>query len=96
LRKSNTGKNMWTYFVGGCWVQVVSYGVAAPGMVNLLAPVMDAVMDDAGVTKGKVTLEITTNVPGTDVTVFAAAKITTSDTDRLAIGNTVNKLVDRT
>jgi hypothetical protein len=59
---------------------------AAPGMVNLLTPVMDAIEADAGVTKGKVAIEITTTVPGEDVTVFAAAKITTSDSDRLSVG----------
>jgi hypothetical protein len=59
---------------------------AAPGMVNLLSPVMDAVVSTSGLASGKVELEITTNVPTGDVTVFAGAKITDSQTDRLTIG----------
>jgi hypothetical protein len=59
---------------------------AAPGMVNLLSPVMDKVVSTSGLTSGKVELEITTNVPTGDVTIFAGAKITDSQTDRLTIG----------
>jgi hypothetical protein len=94
LRHTNTGVQTGDisarYMLEGVDTTWQSVGVvvedAAPGLVNLLDPVMDAVMADADVEKGKIALEITTNVPGADVTVFAAAKITTSDSDRLTVG----------
>ena len=57
----------------------------APGVTNMTALVMDAIQADAGVTTGKVAIEITTNVPATDVTVYAAYKVTT-DSDRGFVG----------
>jgi hypothetical protein len=59
---------------------------ASPGVTNLLTPVMDAVKTSTGLSAGKVALEITTNVPNGDVTITAAAKFTTTDSDRLTIG----------
>jgi hypothetical protein len=68
----------------------VSLGVvvedAQPGMVNLLGPVMEAAVADSGLTSGKMALEIITNVPAEDITVFSAAKFTTTDSDRLTVG----------
>ncbi|WP_340676893.1 hypothetical protein [Paraglaciecola sp.] len=94
LRHTNTGTKSGSvsvrYMEEGVDTSWKTLGVvvaeAGPGVRNLLTPVMDAVVAATGKTSGKVALEITTNVPDGDVTVFAAAKITTSDSDRLTIG----------
>ena len=62
---------------------------ATPGVRNLLSEVTAALLADgydATMSGFKVALEITTNVPADDVKVTAAAKFTTSDSDRLSIG----------
>lgn len=59
---------------------------AKPGVRNLLTVITDALEAELGQEKFKVALEITTNVPAEDVTVYAAAKVDTTDTDRLTIG----------
>jgi hypothetical protein len=62
---------------------------AGPGVRNLLTPVKAALLADgydSAASGFKATLEITTNVPDLEVTVFAAAKVTTSDSDRLTVG----------
>lgn len=59
---------------------------AEPGVRNLLKVITDALEAELGQDKFKVALEITTNVPGDDVTVYAAAKITAEGQDRLTIG----------
>ena len=59
---------------------------AKPGVRNLLTVVRDALEAELGQNKFKVALEITTNVPGDDVTVFAAAKVNAEGQDRLTIG----------
>lgn len=59
---------------------------AKPGVRNLLKVVTDALEAELGQDKFKVALEITTNVPGADVTVYAAAKVTAEGQDRLTIG----------
>jgi len=57
----------------------------APGVTNLTALVMDAIKWDAGVTKGKVAIEITTNVPASALTFYAAYKVK-SEMDRGFVG----------
>lgn len=59
---------------------------AEPGVRNLLSEITTALEAELGQDKFKVALEITTNVPGDDVTVFAAAKISAEGQDRLTIG----------
>jgi hypothetical protein len=94
LRLTNTGTQTSDisarYMLEGVHTSFQDLGVvvtaAAPGLTNLLEPVMTALQAAAGVTSGKVALQITTNVPANDVTVFAATKVTTSDSDRLTIG----------
>ena len=48
---------------------------AKPGVRNLLTVITNALEAELGQVKFKVALEITTNVPTDDVTVYAAAKI---------------------
>lgn len=58
----------------------------APGVSNISDLVMNAIKADAGVTSGKVAIEITANVPTVDATVYAAYKVV-SETDRGFVGN---------
>jgi len=58
----------------------------APGVTNIADLVMNAIKADAGVTKGKVAIEITANVPTGDATIYAAYKVV-SETDRGFVGN---------
>lgn len=90
---SQTGDITGRYMVEGVHTTWQNLGTlvmsAAPGVHNLLSPVTSALAGagfDASVSGFKVALEITTNVPAKDVTVFAAAKITTTDSDRISIG----------
>jgi len=86
---TKTGAISARYIVEGSntWQDLgVVVASAGPGVTNLLGPVMDAVKTATGLTSGKVALEITTNVPNGDVVVTAAAKFTTTDSDRLTIG----------
>lgn len=98
LRHTNTGIQTGDiavrYMVEGEHTTWQELGVmvenAEPGLTNLLSPVTNALAAegfDASVSGFKVALEVTTNVPGGDVTVFAAAKITSSNTDRLTVGD---------
>lgn len=60
---------------------------AKPGVRNLLTVVTDALVAELGQDKFKVALEVTTNVPGDDVTVYSAAKFSNAENqDRLVIG----------
>ncbi|WP_409424582.1 MULTISPECIES: hypothetical protein [unclassified Pseudoalteromonas] len=59
---------------------------AKPGVRNLLTDIKTALEAELGQNKFKVALEITTNVPGDDVTVYAAAKVNAEGQDRLTIG----------
>lgn len=100
IRHTNTGAQTGDISVrymveelGGVYVQDntwQSLGVivedAKPGVRNLLTPISDALKAKLGGDKFKVALEITTNVPGDDVTVYAAAKVTAEGQDRLTIG----------
>lgn len=90
---AQTGDVSMRYMVEGEHTAYQSSGIivtqATPGVRNLLSLVTDALAADgydASVSGFKVALEITTNVPAADVTVYAAAKVTTSDSDRLTIG----------
>jgi hypothetical protein len=58
----------------------------ANGVLNITSQVMDAIIADAGVEKGKVAIEITTNVPAADVTVFAGYNVKNSADDRAVVG----------
>jgi len=58
----------------------------APGVTNIADLVMNAIKADAGVTKGKVAIEVTANVPTGDATIYAAYKVV-SETDRGFVGN---------
>lgn len=97
LRHTNvgaqTGDITLRYMVEGVDIEytdsVVLIEQAAPGVRNLLTEITAALLADgydASVSGFKVALEITTNVPAEDVKVTAAAKFTSSDTDRLTIG----------
>lgn len=97
IRHTNTGIQTGDiavrYMVEGDHTEWQDLGVliedAEPGLHNLLSYVTDALADDgydSSESGFKVALEVTTNVPGEDVTVFAAAKFTTTDSDRLTIG----------
>lgn len=57
----------------------------APGVTNIADLVMNAIKADAGVTKGKVAIEITANVPTGDASFYAAYKVV-SETDRGFVG----------
>jgi hypothetical protein len=73
---------------GDAWVTIETPVVVdvAKGVLDIRDAVMNAIMDDAGVTKGKVAIEITTNVPAADVTVYAAYNVKNSADDRGFVG----------
>lgn len=72
---------------GNDWVSVgVVVSDVANGVLDIRDVVMNAIMADAGVTKGKVAIEITTNVPNDDVTVYAAYNVKNSADDRGFVG----------
>jgi hypothetical protein len=93
LRATNTGTQTGAmsvrYMLEGVdtsWNTLSSeVATIAPGVTNIRDAVMNAIMADAGVTKGKVAIEFTTNVPTGDLTVYAAYKVTT-DNDRGFVG----------
>lgn len=58
----------------------------APGVTNIADLVMNAIKADAGVSKGKLAIEITANVPTGDATVYASYKVV-SESDRGFVGN---------
>jgi hypothetical protein len=60
-----------------------------PGVTNILSAVEAALLADGldrSTTGFKVALEFTTNAPASDITVFAAAKISADEQDRVTIG----------
>jgi hypothetical protein len=72
---------------GDNWVSVGEVETdVANGVLNITSQVMDAIIADAGVEKGKVAIEITTNVPAEDVTVYAAYNVKNSADDRGFVG----------
>ncbi|QTH72588.1 hypothetical protein [Pseudoalteromonas xiamenensis] len=65
-----------------------SVGVVAsikPGLTNISDLVMNAIKADAKVTKGKVAIELTTNVPSSDVTITALFR-DIKEQDRAVVG----------
>ena len=69
------------------WV-AISTPLATPskgGVLNIADEVLDAIKAHSGVTKGKVAIEITTEAPEGDVTVYAAYKVVTEQ-DRGFVG----------
>ncbi|WDE13273.1 hypothetical protein [Thalassomonas haliotis] len=82
LRHTNTGVQTGDvsvrYMLEGVSSDWVSVGVvtsSSRGVQNIRDAVMNAITADAGVDSGKVAIEITTNVPSADVTVYAAYKV---------------------
>jgi hypothetical protein len=72
---------------GNDWISVgVVESAVANGVLNITSQVMDAILADANVTQGKVAIEITTNVPSEDVTVYAAYNVKNSADDRGFVG----------
>jgi hypothetical protein len=63
------------------WKSLGVVGSIGPGVTNISNLVMDAIKADADVTKGKVAIELTTNVPTDNVDVTAIFKVI-SDADR--------------
>lgn len=63
------------------WKSVGVVGSIGPGVTNISDIVMDAIKADADVTKGKVAIELTTNVPSDNVDITAIFKVI-SDADR--------------
>lgn len=59
--------------------------VSSKGLQNINAAVLNAIKDASGVDAGKVAIEITTNVPAGDVTVFAGFKVR-DEQDRGIVG----------
>ncbi|MDX2369995.1 MAG: hypothetical protein QNK36_16595 [Colwellia sp.] len=82
LRHTNTGVQTGDlsvrYMLEGVstsWETVGVVGSSSRGVANIRDMVMNAITADAGVTAGKVAIEIVTNVPTADVTVYAAYKV---------------------
>jgi len=94
MRHTNTGVQDGAITVrymiedgGTDWVSVGEVVASSTrGVMDIRDAVMEAIMADAGVTKGKVAIEITTNVPSKDVTVYAAYNVKNSADDRGFVG----------
>lgn len=63
----------------------VAVSTITPGVNNIRDAVMDAIKSDAGVTKGKVAIDLTVNAPADDIKVYAAYKVVTEQ-DRGFVG----------
>jgi hypothetical protein len=69
------------------WISVgTAYTDVSRGVLNITEEVMKLIQDDIGAEKGKVAIEITTNVPAADVTVFAGYNVKNSADDRAVVG----------
>lgn len=82
MRHTNTGVQTGDmtvrYMLEGvstAWETAGIIGTSSRGVQNIRDLVMDAIKAASGVTSGKVAIEITTNVPSADVTVYAAYKV---------------------
>lgn len=99
LRHTNTGdqdgqisirymiEELPTRAADTAWVSIPA-PLATPsvgGVLDIKNEVMNAIMAHAGVTKGKVAIEITTEAPESDITVYAAYKVL-SEEDRGFVG----------
>tara|TARA_R110002167_G_scaffold366448_1_gene597394 strand:- start:15593 stop:17044 length:1452 start_codon:yes stop_codon:yes gene_type:complete len=71
------GASTWTEIPGA----IMSIG---PGVTNIADEVMDAIKTAANIEKGKVAIELTTNVPGDSVEINALFKVV-SETDRATV-----------
>lgn len=67
------------------WNTAGVVGTATAGVQNIADLVMDAIKADAGVTKGKVAIELTSNVAATNVKTYVAYKVV-SEQDRGFVG----------
>jgi len=92
LRHTNTGVQTGDlsvrYMLEGvstAWETVGVVGTSSRGVANIRDMVMNAITADAGVTAGKVAIEIVTNVPDADVTIYAAYKVR-DESDRGFVG----------
>lgn len=93
MRHTNTGVQSGDvsvrYMLEGVstnWETVGVVTTTTRGVQNIRDLVIDAVMADAGVESGKVAIEITSNVPAADVTVYAAFNVKNSADDRGFVG----------
>jgi hypothetical protein len=68
------------------WESVGAVATSSRGVMDIRDAVIDAIMADAGVEQGKVAIEITTNVPSEDVTVYAGYNVKNSADDRGFVG----------
>jgi hypothetical protein len=69
------------------WISVgTAYTDVSRGVLNITEEVMKLIQDDIGAEKGKVAIEITTNVPAADVTIFAGYNVKNSADDRAVVG----------
>ena len=71
--------------VDSTWNTVGVVGTSAPGVQDISNIVMDAIKSDSGESKGKVAIEITSNVPSDSATTYAAYKVI-SESDRGFVG----------
>lgn len=71
--------------VDSAWKDLGTLGTVAPGVTNIADLIVNAVKAKSGKTSGKFAVELTTNVPAGDVSVFAAYKVK-SEQDRGFIG----------
>lgn len=93
MRHTNTGVQSGDvsvrYMLEGVSTNWETVGVVTSttrGVQNIRDLVMDAIIADAGVEQGKVAIEITSNVPAADVTVYAAFNVKNSADDRGFVG----------
>jgi hypothetical protein len=94
LRHTNTGKQTGDitvrYMIEGVdsdWQELsTAVATSSKGLMDIRDDVFrDGIIAESGVTSGKVTVEITTNVPSDDVTVFAGFKVR-DEKDRGIVG----------
>ncbi|MCJ8294469.1 MAG: hypothetical protein MJK15_08695 [Colwellia sp.] len=93
LRHTNTGVQTGDitvrYMLEGTstnWSAPMTVGTSSRGVMDIRDAVIDAIEDATGLTKGKVAIEIVTNVPSADVTIYAAYNVKNSADDRGFVG----------
>lgn len=85
---TQTGDLTIRYIVEGSqptWKDLGVVGAMAPGMTDVSKLIIDAVKADAGITKGKVALDVTVNAPDGSITGFVGFKVL-SEEDRGIVG----------
>jgi hypothetical protein len=92
MRHTNTGVQSGDitvrYMLEGTstnWSDSIVVGSSSRGVQNIRDAVINAIKTDAGVDAGKVAIEITTNVPAEDVTVYAGFRVK-DENDRGFVG----------